>query len=79
MAKAMVNLVDGGMVERKLPTPPTAEPAPTAAKESPGQPLNFRVPASFRREFRMYAADRGLRLNEVLVLAFKALKNEKND
>jgi len=27
----------------------------------------------------MYAADRGLKLNEVLVLAFRALKNEKND
>ncbi len=34
-------------------------------------PLNFRVPASFRREFKTYAARHDLKLNELLRLSFR--------
>jgi hypothetical protein len=43
------------------------------AKAGQGVPLNFRVDEDFRRDFRVYAAQRGLRLNQVVVMAFKAL------
>jgi hypothetical protein len=36
--------------------------------------MNFKVSPAFKREFRMTAADRGLRLNELLIEAFDAWK-----
>jgi len=46
-------------------------PAPAAAAN---EPMNFKMPAAFKREFRMAAADRGLRMNELLAEAFEAWK-----
>jgi hypothetical protein len=37
-------------------------------------PLNFKVPADFRREFKTYAAQHNKKLNQVLYEAFAALK-----
>ena len=82
--------VDAGVTRAAAapPPPPLAPVAPAAATpvakpakapaEPAGEPLNFRVTASFRREFRMMAADRNLKLNELLVLAFEAYKNQKS-
>jgi len=39
-------------------------------EEKNNMPLNFRVSSDFRRRFRMFAASRDLKLNELLVLAF---------
>jgi hypothetical protein len=36
--------------------------------------MNFKMSAEFKREFRMAAADRGIRLNELLAEAFEAWK-----
>ena len=38
------------------------------------EPMNFKMSPEFKREFRMAAADRGLRMNELLVEAFAAWK-----
>jgi hypothetical protein len=46
---------------------------PTQAAAA-NEPMNFKMPAAFRREFRMAAADRGLRMNELLAEAFEAWK-----
>jgi hypothetical protein len=46
------------------PTPPAA----------PNEPMTFKISPAFKREFRMAAADRGLRLNELLIEAFEAWK-----
>jgi hypothetical protein len=43
------------------------EPAKTA-------PLNFKVSADFRREFKTYAAQHNKKLNQLLYEAFAALK-----
>jgi hypothetical protein len=51
-----------GQVRRPVPA--------TAANE----PMNFKMSPQFKREFRMAAADRGLRLNELLIEAFEAWK-----
>lgn len=53
---------------------------PTAGKtEVGGQPLNFRVPDTFRREFKVYAAQNGLKLNELLRLSFEAYRQQRGE
>ena len=70
------------------PPPATARPARPAArrplarletKEPNLTPLNFRIPASFRREFRTYAATHDLKLNELLRLCFEAYRRHRGD
>jgi hypothetical protein len=55
---------------------PTRATAPATAadetKGSGGEPLNFRVPADFRRRFKTYAAQHDMKLNELLYKAFEA-------
>lgn len=45
----------------------TPEPAVTV-------PLNFRVPSEFRREFKIEAARRDVPMNELVMMAFEALR-----
>jgi hypothetical protein len=42
-------------------------------------PLNFRVPASFRREFKTYAARHDLKLNELLRRSFESYRRQHGD
>lgn len=42
-------------------------------------PLNFKVPADFRREFKTYAAQHNKKLNQLLYEAFDALKAKHAD
>lgn len=54
---------------------PAPEPPPTEGQgDAGGQPLNFRVTDSFRREFKVYAAQHGLKLNELLRRSFEAYR-----
>jgi hypothetical protein len=39
-------------------------------------PLNFRVPSEFRKEFKVYAAQKGIPMNELVQQAFEALKEK---
>jgi len=43
------------------------------------QPLNFQVPADFRREFKTYAASHDLKLNELLKRAFESYRRQQSD
>lgn len=70
------------------PAPVTEEPRVPAgaAPEREGEsgagglsPLNFRVPASFRREFKTYAAQHDLKLNELLRRSFDAYRQAQGD
>ena len=54
-----------------------AEPA--EEKEANLAPLNFRIPASFRREFKTYAATHDLKLNELLRRSFEAYRKQQRD
>jgi len=47
------------------------------AETASGAPLNFRVSESFRREFKVYAAQHGLKLNELLRRSFEAYRRAK--
>ncbi len=38
------------------------------------QPMNFRVPARFHREFKLYAVQHGMSMVELLQQSFQALK-----
>jgi hypothetical protein len=68
--------------ERKLPSSKPADLAPhligTKGKVdrpqagTANEPLTFKVSAEFKRRFRVAAANRGIRLNELLVEAFEA-------
>jgi hypothetical protein len=42
-------------------------------------PLNFRVPATFRREFKTYAARHDLKLNELLRRSFEAYRTARGE
>jgi hypothetical protein len=46
------------------------------AESGSGVPLNFRVPAAFRREFKTFAAAHDLKLNELLKRAFEAYREQ---
>lgn len=65
-----------------VPERPRPEPELQAASagqgDSGGQPLNFRVPDAFRREFKVYAAQNGLKLNELLRLSFEAYRRQSD-
>jgi len=66
------------------PLNPTSSGQPADPQSSPGEanepgeasgaPLNFRVSETFRREFKVYAAQHGLKLNELLRLSFEAYR-----
>ena len=61
-----------------VPERPKPEPQAASAGQgdSGGQPLNFRVPDAFRRKFKVYAAQNGLKLNELLRLSFEAYRRQ---
>jgi hypothetical protein len=80
----------GGVASVPPAAPPAAAPAAKAPrparkaadpepKEANLTPLNFRIPASFRREFRTYAATHDLKLNELLRLCFEAYRRQHRD
>jgi hypothetical protein len=58
----------------RSPAAPDSEPAPV----EPGLPLNFRVPADFRRAFKTYAAQHDLKLNELLRLSFDSYRKQRD-
>jgi hypothetical protein len=60
---------------------PSEAPGQGASKEeeSGGLPLNFRVPAEFRRAFKTYAAAHDLKLNALLKLSFESYRKQQGD
>ena len=57
-----------------MPTRSAAMPEETGLA-----PLNFRVSADFRREFKTYAAAHDLKLNKLLALSFQAYRQQRGD
>jgi hypothetical protein len=58
-----------------------ADPNRASLKEGEGglSPLNFRVSAGFRREFKTYAAQHDLKLNELLRRSFEAYRRQHSN
>ena len=64
------------------PTVAAIVPAKPEQGEGRGEelvPLNFRIPASFRRAFKTYAAEHDLKLNELLRRCFEGYCQQRGD
>ncbi len=60
---------------RNTATRKPVKPKPSASSDTAKDaPLNFKVSADFRREFKTYAAQHNKKLNQLLYEAFAALK-----
>jgi hypothetical protein len=70
--------LSSGLVAVKGAAAPVHDMPPRSpvAQESGSQPLNFRVSAEFRREFKTYAAQHNLKLNELLKRAFESYRSK---
>lgn len=78
-------------VTRAMPKSPTllkpeentASPLMSLAKsEKPGvglTPLNFRVPETFHREFKIYAAQQGMSMVDLLQASFAQFRKRRGD
>jgi hypothetical protein len=71
------------MAKTPLPQTPKGARRPKQKADRPdaskAMPLNFKVPADFRREFKTYAAQHNKKLNQLLYEAFAALKANHAD
>ena len=67
-----------GLAPIEAPKVESADTAP-AKDEEAGAPLNFRVSAKFRREFKIYAAAHDLKLNKLLILSFHNYRKQQAD
>jgi len=57
----------------------TGRIADAGKAETSQDPLNFRVSATFRREFKTYAAAHDFKLNELLVKCFENYRKQQGD
>jgi hypothetical protein len=67
------------MPPRSVVPPKALEPGAEDEGREKLLPLNFRVGASFRREFKTYAAAHDMKLNKLLQECFAAYRREKGD
>lgn len=67
----MTNTPPRRKASKSVPQPVVDNAGPDLTKVSP---LNFKVSADFRREFKTYAAQHNKKLNQLLYEAFAALK-----
>ena len=82
MTKKTAELSAGLVAVKGQAAPANDMPARAADPKSAdtGQdPLNFRVSADFRREFKTYAAAHDLKLNELLVKSFQSYRRQQGD
>jgi hypothetical protein len=64
---------------RKGDPPPAAATVANLDRPDPaGQaPLSFRVPDNFKREFKTYAAQRGISMTQLLIDGFELVKEKR--
>lgn len=72
---ALVATKGAAAPSKDMPTRTTARAATSNEIKGTGEPLNFRVPAEFRRRFKTYAAQHDMKLNELLYKAFEAYES----
>ncbi len=83
MTKSPPAPLSSGLIATKGRAAPASDmPArsPAAPEETAGlAPLNFRVSAEFRREFKTYAASHDLKLNKLLMMSFRVYRKQNGD
>lgn len=75
MSKSQPNLAS--LVAQKRTAGPTKAIPQREAIEGVLQPMNFKVPGDFHREFKLYAAEHSMKMNQVLFEAFELLKKHR--
>jgi hypothetical protein len=70
------NIAAGRSANATTPSKKASRQISPVKGEGGGMPLNFRVSEAFRREFKVYAAKNGLKLNELLRRSFDAYRRE---
>jgi hypothetical protein len=61
------------------PEKPGKVKADKTAKEDKKEPINFKVSADFRRDFKTYASAHDMKLSKLLELAFESYRKQKGD
>ncbi len=64
---------------RKGPPPAVEMTIGNLEKAEPGslKPLNFKVPAEFHRDFKVYASQQGMSMLDLLQEGFKVLREQR--
>lgn len=64
---------------RKGAPPPPARTLGNLERPEPSnaEPLNFKVPPEFKRDFKSYAAQQGVSMSKLLQTAFEILKTQR--
>jgi hypothetical protein len=75
----MANVPPPVKKSRKGPPPAVDFTVGNLEKSEPGslKPLNFKVPADFHREFKVYASQQGISMLDLLQEGFKALRERR--
>jgi hypothetical protein len=75
----MANVPPPGKKSRKGPPPAAESTVGNLEKSEPGtlKPLNFKVPAEFHREFKVYASQQGISMLDLLQEGFKAVRQQR--
>jgi hypothetical protein len=83
LSAGLIATKGGAVPTADMPTraaPPTTTPAGKGRSRGEAQePLNFKVPASFRRAFKTYAASHDLKLSDLLQRSFEAYRRQQGD
>ena len=77
--KAMANLLPPAKKSRKGLPPAVELTVGDLEKSAPGslKPLNFKVPADFHREFKVYASQQGISMPDLLQEGFKSVREHR--
>lgn len=75
----MANVPPPAKKSRKGPPPAAEATVGNLEKAEPGslKPLNFKVPAEFHREFKVYASQQGISMLDLLQEGFKAVRQHR--
>jgi hypothetical protein len=75
----MANVPPPAKKSRKGLPPPVQSTVGNLEKSEPGtlKPLNFKVPAEFHREFKVYASQQGISMLDLLQEGYKAIREQR--
>lgn len=75
----MANVPPPAKQSRKGLPPQAESTVGNLEKAEPGtlKPLNFKVPADFHREFKVYASQQGISMLDLLQESFKAMRQQR--
>ncbi|RRA50328.1 hypothetical protein [Acidipila sp. EB88] len=75
----MANVPPPAKKSRKGPPPAVNSTVGNLEKSEPGtlKPLNFKVPANFHRDFKVYASQQGISMLDLLQEGFRVVREQR--